>query len=377
MKENNKSDSKNSLNNFTHKNKNLTSKVKNKMNNYLMTNFNFILDRKKDRAIDDINNIPPPPITIIEYNKKIPDSSTSEIDKNKEQLCVENDNNTEKFIYISEDDYTEIDNNNDISSQCFSLFNTKENIKQINSDCINFFPNNSPITLNENEEKIDLFDDTSSKKINQIILLNEEEKENNSIITFLGKKTNNSIALNDTADVGTQTYEFENDILPNKKEIMQPKLIILELIEKYSYKFIFNLFIKYYANKTTILPEKYDKELVFQIQKLIKDLGFEKVMRIILSIDNLNNEEIKVKENNYPSNNNIINLDEEEEENNTKKENVNNLIIDINEDSKEEISLDESNSIKQSYDNDEINHELLKLISVNDLKDDINLNNVK
>ena len=100
-------------------------------------------------------------------------------------------------------------------------------------------------------------------------------------------------------------------------------------------------------------------------------------MRIILSIDNLNNEEIKVKENNYPSNNNIINLDEEEEENNTKKENVNNLIIDINEDSKEEISLDESNSIKQSYDNDEINHELLKLISVNDLKDDINLNNVK
>ena len=366
MKESNRSDSKNSLINFTHYNKNLTSKVKRKMNHYHMTNFNFILDKKKDKVVidDDINNIPPP-IAIIEDNKKIQDLSTSEIDKNKEVSCAEN---IEKFIYISEDDYLELDNNNDISSQCFSLSNTKENIQKINSDSINFFPNNFLIPLNENEEKIDLFDDTSSKKLSQIILLNEEEKENNSINTFLGKKTNKLITLNDTADVGTQTYEFENDILPNKIEIMKPKLIILELIKKYSYKFIFNLFIKYYANQTIVLPEKYDIELVSQIQKLIKDLGFENVLRIILSIDKLKNKEIKVIEDIYPINNNVINL-EEEEENNNQKENVNSLIIDINEDSKEEINLEESSSIDQPYDKDEINHELLTFISANDLKD--------
>ena len=80
---------------------------------------------------------------------------------------------------------------------------------------------------------------------NNIKIINEDDKSDDNI--YLGKK----IKKNDEKiDLGTQKYNYD-DITSNK-ELDRPKIIILKLIEKYSYQFIFNLFLKYCSSTIPI-----------------------------------------------------------------------------------------------------------------------------
>ena len=346
----------------------LCSKVKKKMKNYKMTNFNFILDDKSIEIIDD-NIISEK--TNSEEDKKNQELSTTENDKNKQILIEKKNNNNniyENIINISEDENSQNDNNfeiisdsqsnsNDIflNKQCDNIYNSNYQLKNENeNEHEEFFPvkgeykkrgGSQPLFTGINE----YFGNFS----NNIKILNEDIRDNSADNIYLGKKIKKS---DEKVDFGTQTYDY--DTIFNNKEINKSKVIILKLIEKYSYQFIFNLFLKFCSINMPEIDNEYDKEVDIQILKLIKELGIEKVMKIILSIGNsreeyikyyLNeNDSIKVKEDQLYDNdinNNVYNLNEYNE--NIIEDNNNNNIIDLSDDEE----IDNKKDIKDNDNN--------------------------
>ena len=388
---------KSNLINLSHKNPNLCSKIQKKMKNYKMTNFNFILDDKSVEIID--NNIISEK-TNSEEDKKIQELSTTENDKNRQIFIENNDNNNnhnniyENVINISEDENSQNDNNLEIISDSQSNSNdicvNKQNENFSNSDYIlkneNENENGEFFSFKDENEKGECaepiyggINEYCGKLSNSIKIISEEDNDNSDNNIYLGKKVKKNY---EKMDFGTQTYYYD-DIISNK-ELDRPKIIILKLIEKYSYQFIFHLFLKYCSSNIPEIEYEYDKEVDFQILQLIKELGIEKVMKIILSVGNSREEYIKyytnendtieVKEdqlydndndNDVSKNNNIYNLNED-------NENIienNNDIIDLSDD--EEIdNKKHMKDIENNINNKDINKDNNNIININEDSDE-------
>ena len=258
---------------------------------------------------------------ILDENKD--DSSIKEIsenEKNKELLTTENDRNIVKHIY--------------------KKGNKKEEMWVLYDD---------DIIKNEEKEK-------------------EKEKEKVNENTLLNKKTK-------TMEIGTQTEEIKNSNSNNnskndKKNEMKAKLKILRLIEKYSYQFIFNFLLKYCSQNyiDNYINFLYYKDINEEIIELIKEVGIQKILSILLLIGNLRgeqinyiinqkkgnkddnkNEEIMILDNKKDNNNNIINLEENNIEIIDDMDDNNNFEIEKEEDRKICL-IDNNNKEIEKYD---------------------------
>ena len=205
---------------------------------------------------------------------------------------------------------------------------------------------------NKKEEMWVMYDDD---------LMKNEEKPNENIL--LNKKTKNRCM-----EIGTQTEETEeiqNSYKNDKKNEMKAKLKMLRLIEKYSYQFIFNFLLKYFSqnyidNYINFLSYKDINE---EIIELIKEVGIQKLLSILLFIGNSRgeqinfyinqkkddkNEEIVLLDNKEDKlkgdNNNIINL----EENNIEIIDDNNFELEKEEEDRKISLIDKNN--KEKYD---------------------------
>ena len=220
----------------------LPPKVLKKMMNYRMTSFNFILD-------EDISK------------KKDIDGEKS----GKKSL--------ENFINLSEDDYPQsnnINNKNLPYNKPFKGPGIKFNKNKI-GDMQNRYTNKndfciSSITGQERNNDIRINDKILNKKINRKHEFPEEP-----------------LYINDDEDI----KEVQNDVQANTE-----KQIIIKLIEKYSYHFIFSLFLKKCAEMLPELDKNDDREAEDIIKSIVKNLGVEEVMKIILSIGNSKNQSI-------------------------------------------------------------------------------------
>jgi len=189
---------------------------------------------------------------------------------------------------------------------------------------------------NKKEEMWVLYDD-------DIIKNEEKEKEKVNENILLNKKTKTK-----TMEMGTQTEEIKNSNSNNnnnkndKKNEMRAKLKVLRLIEKYSYQFIFNFLLKYFSQNyiDNYINLLYYKDINEDIIELIKEVGIQKLLSILLLIGNLRGEQI-----NY-----IINQKKVNKELDNKKDNDNNII-----------NLEENNiEIIDDIDDDNNNFELEK-----------------
>ena len=329
----------------------LCEKIKNKMKKYKITNFHFILENVK-AGLTENKEIPEKSISEEEIIK-IQELSTDENEKNKDQ---KKNNNSENFIIIPLEESPKI--NNKYSSYIpqfndFSLYKT-------NKQYLNFEYNNNIYSSNKYKknkeisqkyENIDIecegfenFNEYNSRKYNDLIILNEDKNDNlNNINNFLGKKIifeKNSQKPNNYIKTG----EFI-DINNNGKLNVQ-KDMISKLIEKYSYKNIFNLFIKQYAKNIPEFNNNYDKEIESILNVLIKELGIEKIMRILLSFSNSNDKYI-----NYYSNKKNIEKIKEINNNEIKYviENDNKLCLEEENKNLEIIYLDEEEDSNEEF----------------------------
>lgn len=322
---------------------NLSLRILNKMKNYRMTNFNFILDKKKDESKDD---------NVIQEK-----TMNGEDIKSKESSIIEKNNinnyQSEKIFNVnrpgdtySQKEITKNDTKTVIEqiNGLMSSINTQDKEKNnVNEIILKGYNNKIEYSYIFNNKK------TLSKK-------NKHEKNNK----YIGMKKQKNV------DIGIQTNESDFD-----KDILKPKFNLIKLVQKYSYEFILNTFLKNCANN---IPEEgiyYNKEVELYIENLIKEIGIKKMMRIILSIDNSKKENNKVYHNfnnknegeireEYYGNNtpnldkygdnitkDTINTDNTDEEKDYKKHN--NKIINLNEDNEDgEVMHNYENNIRYS-----------------------------
>ena len=349
----------------------LNEKIQNKMKKYKMTNFNFVLENDKVGITE--NKIIPEKSNNDEEIIKIQEFSTDETEKNKVQ---KNNNNSENFIIIpieespkNEKKYQTIPQYSDFS------FGKKNNQFSTHNK---HFENNNYINLSneydknkENKikyENVDVvcegfenFDEYNTNKSNNIIVLNEDNNNNlnNNNNNLLGKKKkfeNNSPKPNN--DIKTDNFININ----NNSKLDVQKYMILKLVEKYSYKYIFNLFIKQCAKNIVEINNNCDKEIENILNELIKEIGVEKMMTILLSLTNNYSNKKNMEKINEINNNDleIIYLDEEENDYvNFKKENNNLICIKENSQSEEmkkkHIIINENNFNNHINENNEEN----------------------
>lgn len=314
----------------------LYSVLKRKMKNYQITNFHFILDNNNyifnsenihQKTVEEDN-----PIYLIncaeeQKNKKLLSSPINLNHIVSQRHFIENDNfaNNENFQY---------------------KINNKKGISKDRSNSSNELENMS---------------DSSSRISDKYINPNEKDNENNNIL--LGKKLYNKYEENlDKIDKRTHTYninKIENDGL----QLINPRAIISQLIKKYSYQIIFNIFLelcsKYYIEN----DNKDNKEVYTQLEKLINNIGIQEIMKIILLIGNSRGELIQytlkknikkemgiIEEKNNKNNiHNLITLEEEKR----CERNIDTLLISLSDEKNEsrtnnidENSLDKTNKNK-------------------------------
>ena len=311
----------------------LASKIKRKMKKYKITSFHFILDEKKENEKEEKNKNNTLSPKGKEENEKSLKISDKLYQENKQESIIKTNINPN-------------DNN---------LQNEVNNKKGIDTNIILDDNNNN---INECERKID----NSSKKNVEIIITNEEDDESNNNINnskFLGKKTNNS-----NKEI-LNSKEIEVQICKKKdKSSKSPKDILFKLIKKYSYQMIFNIFLKFCSKKKRKNDKYYNKEIYEQIKKLIKDIGIQNVMQIILNFGNLSNEQIKYSNDDNINEEEIIVIEDNSDNNDKILEEVrdsgkNNIGININ--LNEEI--DSNKNIED--DNNENNYDKKKNIKKN------------
>ena len=386
----------------------LCEKIQNKMKKYKITNFHFILENVKAGLAE--NKVIPEKSTSEEEIIKIQELSTDENEKNKDQ---KKSNNSENFIIIPLKESPKINNKYSSYIPQFNDFS----LDKTNKQNLNFEYNNNIHSskkykknkeISQKYENIDIecegfenFNEYNSRKYNDLIILNEDKNDNlNNNNNFLGKKIKfekNSQKPNNYI----KTEEFI-DINNNGKLNVQ-KYMISKLIEKYSYTNIFNLFIKQYAKNIPEFNKNYDKEIDNILNVLIKELGIEKIMRILLSFSNsndnyinyysnkkniekineINNNEIKYAIENENKlcleeenkNLEIIYLDEEEDSNEEFKKTNNDLIC-LNEIQNEDMEKKHIIMNENNFDNhiNNNNEEALKNYLLNYLNPSENLN---
>ena len=394
----------------------LCEKIQNKMKKHKMTNFNFVLENEKDRKKENK--------TILEKSNKdeeilkIQELPTDENEKNK---VLKNLNNSENFIIIPLEKSPKTENKC-LSISQYSDFSFGKNNNKFLINNKHFENNNNIFSSNkydknkENNQKyenIDIvcegfenLDEYNIKKSNDLIKLNEDKNNNlNNNNKLLRKKT--KIQKNSKKRNNNIKTDYEFIDINNSGGLNVQTLILLKLIEKYSYKYIFHLFIKQYAKRIPEMNNNYEKEIEIILNELIKELGIEKVMRILLSLSNstekyikfspnkknmekineINNKKIKYaieKENKLyideeKKNIEIIYLDEEDNNDEDFKNGNNNLIITKEDRRKEKMEKKHIIMNENNFENhiNELNEEELKNNIFNFLNTSNNLNNIK
>ena len=177
----------------------------------------------------------------------------SENENNNDIIFVENDDNNN---IIKKDEKINVQQENDLEKK---KINEKENNYQINEE------NNSG---ENNEEKNEI--QINEENLNQERDSGEENK-------MLGRKIREESPLE---------QDIQNEEAMKKQEKQELKL--LDLVQKYTYGYVFNLVLKnclYYEDEIEI-------EGNADIKNLIKEAGFQKVMSIVLAIGSLLGEQI-------------------------------------------------------------------------------------
>jgi len=217
----------------------------------------------------------------------------------------------------------------------FSLLNAKNEIDKIFRNQLFLLSNRTPslsqrVTQKMKNYKISSFnfilDEVKNDTIKVIeeISINGEDKKNQELSTSETDKYDKYIEIernefNDTYDyigkkrmieIGTQTEEMDNN-----KKINISKMKIMKLIDKYSYKYVFNLLLKNCGNSVNNeLENNSNKDANQQMVKLIKNFGIQNVMSNIILIGNSRGEQIDFnnkKEYELEKEKKVINLDEE------------------------------------------------------------------
>ena len=348
---------------FKKKNQNqeIPGKIQKKMKNYAPTHFDFILEKDVIELSEDNSS----EHSINNNNQNVPFLSNYEIPQN--DFLSQNIGNCSP-AKIPQSFY----NYNNFSS------NQEKNKKSDSFEQKKIIENKNQKKFEENEsddenieimwEKYQKIKNKSPKKSNKNVF--SYSKERNSLIDniLLGKKIDNK---------NRNSSNQINKFLPKEDTngIKKANLMVEKLIEKYSYGYIFNLFIKTCSKYIPEIDTDFDQQTKMQINEIINELGMEQAMKIILSIDKskgtiedkkdvikTNNTVFKEKESIIPKkgkenkkqkNKNL--KDDEELYSNRNYTNFNNIteIIYLDEESEDEKSFPKNENLKNIKDDEE------------------------
>lgn len=258
---------------FKKKNQNqeIPDKIQKKMKNYAPTHFDFILEKDVIELSEDSSS----EHSINNNNQNVPFLSNYEIPQN-DFLSQNIGNCSPAKIPQSFYKYNNFSSNQEKNKKSDS-FEPKKIIENKNQK--KFEENESD---DENIEimweKYQKIKNKSPKKSNKNVF--SYSKERNSLIDniLLGKKIDNK---------NRNSSNQINKFLPKEDTngIKKANLMIEKLIEKYSYGYIFNLFIKTCSKYIPEIDADFDQQTKMQINEIINELGMEQAMKIILSID--------------------------------------------------------------------------------------------
>lgn len=348
---------------FKKKNQNqaITDKIQKKMKNYAPTHFNFILEKDVIELSEDNSS----EHSINNNSQNVPFLSNYEIPQN--DFLSQNIGNCSP-AKIPQSFY----NYNNFSS------NQEKNKKSDSFEQKKIIENKNQKKFEENEsddenieimwEKYQKIKNKSPKKSNKNVF--SYSKERNSLIDniLLGKKIDNK---------NRNSSNQINKFLPKEdiNGIKKANLMVEKLIEKYSYGYIFNLFIKTCSKYIPEIDADFDQQTKMEINEIINELGMEQAMKIILSIDkskgNIEDKKDVIKTNNtvFKEKDSIIpkkgkenkkqknkNLkDDEELYSNRNYTNFNNIteIIYLDEESEDEKSFPKNENLKNIKDDEE------------------------
>jgi hypothetical protein len=141
-------------------------------------------------------------------------------------------------------------------------------------------------------------------------------------------------------DFNTQTPTSFNQNNPYKINQLQHK--IANLVEKYSYQIVFDSLMKYFFPNNISKNYNYSKEVINQIDQLVKDLGFGYVLSFVIKIGNSRGEVVRI--NKYQKSN-LMDIKEYEDEDDYE---INNIELNDKGNNKNEfdIIIDEENKQK-------------------------------
>ncbi len=186
---------------------------------------------------------------------------------------------------------------------------------------------------NDNNNSNDYLSDDISK-----YFLEEVKKK------YKGKDKYKLLGIKNTYNKGKNKIGFNTQIpissnQNNSYKINQLQLKISNLIEKYSYQIVFDSLMKYFFPSNISNNYNYSKEVINQIDQLVKDLGFGHVLSFIIKIGNSRGEVVRI--NKYQKSN-LMDINEYEDEDDY---DVNNIELNdrVNNKNEYDIIIDEEN----------------------------------
>ena len=161
---------------------------------------------------------------------------------------------------------------------------------------------------------------------------------------YKGKDKYKLLGIKNTYNKGKNKIGFNTQIpissnQNNSYKINQLQLKISNLIEKYSYQIVFDSLMKYFFPSNISNNYNYSKEVINQIDQLVKDLGFGHVLSFIIKIGNSRGEVVRI--NKYQKSN-LMDINEYEDEDDY---DVNNIELNdrVNNKNEYDIIIDEEN----------------------------------
>ena len=329
------------------KNIDIKKPIQNLIPSFMTSTFTFSVTDKKS------------PINI--KSQKIKDKNLTEEDKKNIELSTTENIENEKSVETSENTP---ENKNDMKIEIDDNQNKKENEKLMNNNEFNLNTNKEDIIGKEkidcmlkhndniNDNDIILIDNEDNKyyKNKNIVKdtkdikfeekeISEQIKEKDKMQEIPGQLTDkekkeenkeNEINNENEKDIGDKKLEKENEFLgrkreepleqdnqsetASKKQEMQ-ELKLLELVQTYSYGYIFNIILKNCLIYDDENENENDSDVNAIVRNLIREASYQRVMSIILAIGSLLGEQIMFVNKNT-NNNELLNLKEEEQNDN-------------------------------------------------------------
>ena len=220
------------------------------------------------------------------------------INKEKNKTNIEKDEkimDNEKSVETSENTK---ENKNDISTYNKVINNEieKEKEKSLNLEKID-----GELKYNDNKDDNDdifLIETGEKNKQESTPQISQGEENEEKSEKYLGRKRENEL-------------EQDNQSESEAKKQERQELKLLELVQKYSYGYVFNLILK----NCLVNEDENDIDANIIIKDLIKEAGFQRIMSIILAIGSLLGEQIIFVNKNRAKQDDILGLKEEEQNN--------------------------------------------------------------